>query len=66
MIVGTAAGGNAGNADNVKNLNIIFPSKELEKKIEEDFYSKRFPLIDRNVYKLYGLTEEEIAYIESN
>ena len=51
LIIGEAAGGNAGNADNIWNLHI--PTSKLNNHI-----------IDCNVYKLYGLTYDEIKYVE--
>lgn len=52
LIIGDAAGGNAGNADNVLNLCIPY-SKINEKKSDEE------------IYRIYNLTNEEIKYINS-
>ena len=53
LIIGEAAGGNAGNADNV--LNLPIPKTKTDRRINEE-----------EVYELYGLSREEIAFIESN
>ena len=64
LIVGSAAGGNAGNADNVKKLNIIEPSEDVEHNIKLYLSSYNYKKIDNIIYELYGLTEEEIAIVE--
>jgi hypothetical protein len=51
LIIGEAAGGNAGNADNIWNLYI--PKSNNDKTIS-----------DIEVYSLYKLTQDEIDYIE--
>ena len=51
LIIGEAAGGNAGNADNIWNLHI--PISNLNNHIT-----------DCDVYELYGLTYDEIKYVE--
>ena len=51
-VIGEAAGGNAGNADNIWNLSI--PK-----------YDKDIRLDDNTIYSLYKFTSEEIAFIES-
>ena len=51
LIIGEAAGGNAGNADNIWNLNIPYTDSDSK-------------LTDREVYSLYNLTEDEIKYVE--
>ena len=51
LIIGEAAGGNAGNADNIWNLYI--PHTNLDCNV-----------IDCDVYALYGLTDDEIKFIE--
>ena len=51
LIIGEAAGGNAGNADNIWNLHI--PNTNLDCNV-----------IDCDVYALYGLTDDEIKYVE--
>ena len=51
-IIGEAAGGNAGNADNIWNLPIPLTTKD--KPINDDF-----------LYSKYKLTTEEISFIES-
>ena len=52
MIVGEAAGGNAGNADNIWNLPI--PQNHSNSKVS-----------DESLYTTYQLTEQEIEFIES-
>ena len=52
LIIGDAAGGNAGNADNV--LNLCIPHSKINEKIS-----------DEEIYRIYNLTNEEIKYINS-
>lgn len=52
VIIGEAAGGNAGNADNIWNLPIV--TCITDNRVNDDF-----------IYSKYGLTEEEIRFIES-
>lgn len=52
IIIGEAAGGNAGNADNISNLPVPY----------EDFDN---PISDNYLFKRYALTNEEVAFIES-
>jgi len=78
IIIGTAVGGNAANADNVKNL-FIPELKENEQKTFIDLANKIISLkkqnpnadttelenqIDKLVYQLYNLTTDEIKIIE--
>ena len=65
LIVGDAAGGNAGNADNVKNLTIPMFSSEQEVKVEKLLETHSYNAIDELIFKTYGLTNEEIAFITS-
>ena len=51
-IIGEAAGGNAGNADNIWNLPI--PLVSLDNSVSDNY-----------LYERYSLTNEEIAFIES-
>ncbi len=51
LIIGEAAGGNAGNADNIWNLHIPHTNSDCN-------------VIDSDVYTLYGLTDDEIKYVE--
>ena len=51
LIIGEAAGGNAGNADNVLNLCIPIPQENC-------------CLSDEDIYSLFQLTKKEIEYIE--
>jgi len=64
LIIGEAAGGNAGNADNVKNLKVICSSED-ERTILHPLETKNFYAIDEYLFSRYGLSQEEIAYIES-
>jgi hypothetical protein len=43
LIVGDAAGGNADNADNVKNLTVPKPTPETEQRIEKLLQAKDLP-----------------------
>ena len=65
LIVGDAAGGNAGNADNVKNLHVVIPSKEMENRIVDLLKEHNYHEIDIFVYRLYGLNTSEIEFIET-
>jgi hypothetical protein len=65
LIVGDAAGGNSGNADNVKNLTIPIPSNQQEQQIEKLLRTKEYTAINLLIYDLYGLNEKEIEFIES-
>ncbi|MBR1446961.1 MAG: hypothetical protein IJ586_07770 [Alloprevotella sp.] len=51
-IIGEAAGGNAGNADNIWNLPI--PPTDSNKGVSDKF-----------LYASYGLSKEELSFIES-
>ncbi len=51
-IIGLAAGGNAGNSDNIRDLCI--PYSKYDKQIT-----------DMDLYHKYGLTNDEIEFIES-
>lgn len=51
LIIGEAAGGNAGNASNVLDLHV-------------PYFDKDERVSDKNVYALYRLNEDEIAFIE--
>lgn len=51
-IIGEAAGGNAGNADNIWNIPI--PSVNVDKAVSDNY-----------LYERYKLSAEEIAFIES-
>jgi len=78
LIVGKAAGGNAGNADNIKNLPIPKISETEQEpfiRLVEDILAKKEAdpnadttaqesEIDHLVYQLYNLTPEEIAVVE--
>lgn len=65
LIIGEAAGGNAGNSDNVKNLTIPKPNKELEAQIEILIKNHKYQEIDEMIYQLYCISNEEINFIES-
>lgn len=66
LIVGDADGGNAGNADNVKNLQIPKPTSETEKLIENFLSIKDYYGIDCMVYELFELSQEDIQFIETH
>jgi hypothetical protein len=66
LIIGDAAGGNAGNVDNVKNLTIPIPSTKQEQQIEKLLQTQNYEAIDKLVYIIYNLTEEEINFISSS
>ena len=51
-IIGEAAGGNAGNADNIRNIPVPFVSSDKS-------------ISDNYLYEKYELTKEEIAFIEN-
>ena len=51
-IIGEAAGGNAGNADNIWNIPVPFVSSDKS-------------ISDNYLYEKYELTKEEIAFIEN-
>ncbi|MBS9780588.1 MAG: Eco57I restriction-modification methylase domain-containing protein, partial [Moraxellaceae bacterium] len=73
LIIGNAAGGNAGNADNVTNLPLIQGTQNLitiaeqiiEQKANNQDTTALEKQVDNLVYELYELTDEEIAFIES-
>ncbi|GHU43022.1 hypothetical protein FACS1894193_09290 [Bacilli bacterium] len=65
-MIGESAGGNAGNADNVKMLNILKPTKEIDTKISNLLINNDFEAIDDLLYVLYSLTDEEINWISSS
>ena len=52
LIIGDAAGGNAGNADNIWNLCIPYHDTDVM-------------LSDSELYEIYGLTKDEVKYIEN-
>lgn len=66
LIVGGAAGGNAGNSDNVKNLCVLKLAEHKVKNIILLFEKKNYKEIDNIIYELYKLNKDEIKYIESN
>jgi type II restriction/modification system DNA methylase subunit YeeA len=78
LIVGIAAGGNAGNSSNVKDLHVLKLSEAeqapfialveqiLLKKEQGEDTKDLETQIDRLVYELYDLTEEEIKIIEAS
>uniref|UniRef100_UPI00259B684D TaqI-like C-terminal specificity domain-containing protein n=1 Tax=uncultured Weeksella sp. TaxID=1161389 RepID=UPI00259B684D len=65
LIIGDTAGGNAGNSDNIRNLTIPKPNRELEIQIERLIKSEQYREIDKVVYKLYDISEQEIAFIDA-
>ena len=65
LIVGEAAGGNAGNADNVKNLSVLKPTSKQEQDIIALYKAGNYAEMDNMIYFAYGLTPEEVAFIEN-
>ena len=49
----------------LENLPIPIPTKEIEKNFENLLNKMDANLLDQKVYELYGLTKEEISFIES-
>ena len=47
-------------------LYIAKPNHKIKNKITTLFSAKKFSQIDKLIYKLYNLSEEEVAYIEKN
>ena len=47
-------------------LYIAKPNHKIKNKITTLFSTKKFSQIDKLIYKLYNLSEEEVAYIEKN
>ena len=64
-IIGDAAGGNAGNASNVKDLTIIKPTENIINKISILLEEHDTDEIDKIIYNLYALTDEEIRLVSS-
>ncbi|WP_158506579.1 Eco57I restriction-modification methylase domain-containing protein [Treponema putidum] len=64
LLVGNAAGGNAGNSDNIKNLKLYIPCLKEENRIEKLMEYKNYKEIDNYIYDLYKLTKEEINLVE--
>ncbi|GMO14621.1 MAG: hypothetical protein Pg6A_00210 [Termitinemataceae bacterium] len=65
LIIGEAAGGNAGNADNITNLHIPKPTTQTEQQLKKLLKEKNYQEIDKVIYELYGLNMEEIDFISS-
>ena len=65
IIIGDAAGGNAGNASNVKDLTIIKPTENIINKISRLLEEHDTKEIDKIIYNLYALTDEEIRLVSS-
>jgi len=65
LIIGEAVGGNAGNADNIKNLHIVSCTPKLESEIEHLLEQREYDRIDQIVYQLYGLSTEEVGFVQS-
>lgn len=66
VIVGESAGGNAGNADNVKSLLIVKPTSEIEHKIIEYLRNNDADSIDKLIFQIYSFDDEEIQFISSS
>ena len=65
IIIGDTAGGNAGNASNVKDLTIIKPTENIINKISRLLEEHDTKEIDKIIYNLYALTDEEIHLVSS-
>ncbi|MDW5564560.1 TaqI-like C-terminal specificity domain-containing protein [Streptococcus mutans] len=65
-IVGESAGGNAGNADNVKSLLIMKPTSEIEQKIIKYLRNGDADSIDKLIFQIYSLDKDEIQFISSS
>lgn len=65
LIIGDAAGGNAGNADNIKNLSIPKPTTFIKLQFEELFKEHNHNKINNLVYDIYQLNNKEIEFINS-
>ena len=50
---------------NLEKLKIPEPNKELEIQIESLLKSKQYLEIDKIIYRLYGISNEEIKFIEN-
>ncbi len=66
LIVGEAAGGNAGNSDNIRNLKIPYPSVELEQEIVKHLKNKNYNEINNIIFNLYKLNHTELLIIEGS
>src|SRR5574344_1141272 len=66
LVIGEAAGGNAGNADNIWNLCIPKPLSNTDKIYSELLSDKKYYEINSRIYELYDLSDEEIKFIENN
>ncbi len=65
LIIGDAAGGNAGNSDNIKNLTVPIPQREIEQQIEAYIKTQQYNKIDKLIYETYNLSQTEIEFIEA-
>lgn len=65
LIVGEAAGGNAGNADNIKNLKVPLPNVEFEKEVLRLLKNNSYTDLDNQIYNIFYLSKIEIEQIES-
>ena len=50
----------------VENIPTPKPTKEIEQQIENLIHNKDYHTIDKLIYKIYGLNENEISLIENN
>jgi hypothetical protein len=50
----------------VENIPIPKPTKEIEQQIESLIHNKDYHAIDKLIYKIYGLNEDEISLTENN
>ena len=65
LIIGDAAGGNAGNSDNIKNLYVIKTNENIENKIHSLYLEQEYEKIDNFIFRLYNLSEEEENYLNN-
>ena len=65
LYIGEAAGGNAGNSDNVRDLYVVYPTSEVKSTLLQLFNEGNLDAVNEFIYCIYGLTEEEQGYIET-
>ena len=65
LYIGEAAGGNAGNSDNVRDLYVVYPTSEVKSTLLQLFSEGNLDAVNEFIYCIYGLTEEERVYIET-
>ena len=65
LYIGEAAGGNAGNSDNVRDLYVAYPTSEVKSTLLQLFSEGNLDAVNEFIYCIYGLTVEEQCYIET-